>query len=100
MKYGRAIRIVRTARGLSQQELAKKLRVVPSFVSLLESGDRNPSTRTLQSIAGALRIPIHLLVLLASGRRELGQLQPAEAQALATTLLHLVMEGPDASPKS
>lgn len=92
MNYGRAIRIARTARGLSQKELADELGVVPSYVSLLESGGRSPSTRTLESLAHALSIPMHLLMLIAAGKSELRGLTGAQAQSIASELLELVLD--------
>lgn len=48
------IRQRREAKELSQGELAKLLKVHPSYVSTLENGTRNPSLETMQKIAGVL----------------------------------------------
>ena len=66
MEYGRAIRVVRSAHGLSQRQLADRIGVSPSHLSLIESGKRDPSLKLLEEIAGNLAIPMHLLALLAS----------------------------------
>ena len=62
---GKAIKLVRTAQGLSLGEVAKQAKVGIPFLSLLEGGDRQPSLDTLRRIADALHIPSEALVLLA-----------------------------------
>lgn len=44
----------RIERGLTQKQLAKKVRTRQSAISRLESGEYNPSFAFLQKIAGAL----------------------------------------------
>lgn len=44
------IKTIRTHEGKTQQEFADKLGLSRNFVSLLESGDRQPSDRTLDDI--------------------------------------------------
>jgi transcriptional regulator with XRE-family HTH domain len=69
MDYGRAIRIVRTAYGLTQAELAERLSVGSSQLSLIESGRHQPSVKVLDEVSVALAVPPHLMSLLASGPR-------------------------------
>ncbi|MBI5933303.1 MAG: helix-turn-helix transcriptional regulator [Chloroflexi bacterium] len=45
------------AKGMSQAELAKRIKVTPSFVSHLISGDRGTTIDILIPIADALKIP-------------------------------------------
>lgn len=71
MDYGKAIRLVRAARGLSQKELAARLDVDGSLVSYLESGERRPSADTQERLARALNMPLYLLILLGSSEDEL-----------------------------
>jgi ribosome-binding protein aMBF1 (putative translation factor) len=51
----RAIIAVRTARGLTQADLAARMRTSQSFIARLESGRIFPSTRTLLKIAQATK---------------------------------------------
>lgn len=90
MKYGRAIRQVREARGWSQRALARELGVAPSYVSLLESGKRSPSARMLESIATTVEVPIPVLMLLAAEASELRGIPVKEAQALSKQLLAIL----------
>ncbi len=64
--YAKAIKMSRAARGLSQKETAARAKINANYLSLLESGNRNPSTDTVQAIAGALGIPVWALVVLGS----------------------------------
>lgn len=66
MRFGPAIRLARAAKGLSQRELAAKIDVGPSHVSLIEAGKRQPSISTLESVANALDIPHDLLMFVAT----------------------------------
>jgi len=92
MNFGKAIRLSRSTRGLSQKELAGRLGVDPSFVSLLESNRRKPSTETLESLSEALDIPLYLLILFASEKSDLRGVDPNEAKLVARSLLNLVLE--------
>lgn len=54
-RAGEAIRRVRTARGMSQRELAGE-RYTPQYISVLESGRVRPSEKALIYIAGRLGV--------------------------------------------
>jgi len=90
MKYGHAIRQVRTRRNISQKGLAKRIGMDASFLSMLESGKRKPSTETLESICKELQVPMHLLILLASEKKELRGISPAQASVLGEQLFVLL----------
>lgn len=65
MNIARAIRTCRLARRLSQQELAKRVDISPSYLSLLEGGRKEPSLPLLRDLAEALELSIDLLMLTA-----------------------------------
>ena len=52
------VREIRLARGLSQADLAKRLRTTQSAISRLEMGDMPPSLRTLTRIGDALGLEL------------------------------------------
>src|SRR3954447_12321108 len=92
MDYGKAIRVVRTAYGLTQAELAERLSIGTSQLSLIESGKRQPSLRVLDEVSVALRVPPHLLTLLASEPKDLDRAaDQKEIADLATALLRLLI---------
>ena len=87
MKYGHAIKIVRTAHGLSQADLADHLSIGPSQLSLIEGEKRKPSLGVLEEIATALDVPAHLLMLLASGPEQMtDDADPKQVADLARAL--------------
>lgn len=57
----RAIIAARSAAGLSQEQLAKRMNTQQSFVARLESGRTLPSMRTVQKVAEATgtRLELH-----------------------------------------
>ena len=59
---GRSIRKLRTDRKISQQDLAASADLTPSFLSLVENGQRRPSLAVLQRIAAALELPEEAIV--------------------------------------
>ena len=65
MQLGRAIRIMREAKGLRLRELAEGTSVSVSLVSLIESGDREPSLGVLRRIAEVLNVPLDALLSIA-----------------------------------
>jgi transcriptional regulator with XRE-family HTH domain len=57
------IKRLRTERGLTQAELAKKARVTQTYVAKIEGGDRiNPSLPVLKRLAKALGVPVTALL--------------------------------------
>lgn len=94
MDYGKAIRIVRTAYGLTQGELAERLSVGSSQLSLIESGNRQPSLKVLDEVSNALGVPAHLLTLLASEPDDIdldNKKMAPEIAELAKALLKLLV---------
>jgi transcriptional regulator with XRE-family HTH domain len=91
MNYGKAIRIIRSVRGFSQQELGNSIGVDGSYISRLEAGNRKPSTSTLEKIADELSVPLFLLVLMASEDSNLIGASPSVADKIARELLHVLL---------
>ena len=58
MDLGARLRFVRTARNLSQRELAKRTGVTNSTISLIESGDMNPSVGTLKRVLDGIPVTL------------------------------------------
>lgn len=62
---GRAIRQLRTERGLSQEQLAAEADLSQTWISHLESGRINPQWSTARRLATALSVPLDELARLA-----------------------------------
>lgn len=57
-----AIRSRRMAAGLSQEALAEKAGVHPTYLSMVERGIRNPTLDVASRLAKALKIPLPQLI--------------------------------------
>lgn len=91
MNYAKALRTVRAARGISQQELALKAKLDASYVSRIESGDRIPTLEVLGTLAKELKVPVYLLTLLASEKDDLKGLPEKETKDIANNLLDVLL---------
>lgn len=87
--YGRAFRIIRAAFGLRQSELAARMAISASQLSLIEAGKRQPSIRVVKALADAVGIPTALVTLLAAGGDE--SKSDANVADLSRALLHLLV---------
>ncbi len=92
MKFGKAVRIARTVRGLSQKQLADRLAFDASYVCLLEAGRRKPTDIIMRKISKTLRLPIELLELIGAEKKDLEMLNPRQARKLSTSLLKIVTQ--------
>jgi transcriptional regulator with XRE-family HTH domain len=63
MKLGRAIKLMRTAAGMKQKDVAAKIGVTSNYVSLVENGRREPSVSFLKQVAAILSVPVGLFFL-------------------------------------
>jgi transcriptional regulator with XRE-family HTH domain len=62
---GRAVRQLRTERGLTQEQLGHASDLHPTWISQLESGNKNPSWASASRLAGALGVRLSQLAALA-----------------------------------
>jgi transcriptional regulator with XRE-family HTH domain len=61
-KLGALLRDLRTARGLTQQELARRLGIARSAIAQIENGKRKLSAAELLQLAGVFDMPVEQLV--------------------------------------
>ncbi|MDO8525445.1 MAG: response regulator [Candidatus Omnitrophota bacterium] len=62
MNFGENIKHVREEKGLSQEELSRKLNVAQSTIGMWESGKRTPKLNELNRLAGILKITVNRLI--------------------------------------
>lgn len=62
LTIGQIIKISRINKKISQDDLAKKLKVSKNYVSLVENGHKDPSINFLKRVANILKIPLILLI--------------------------------------
>ncbi|MEU0438738.1 helix-turn-helix transcriptional regulator [Streptomyces sp. NPDC006186] len=68
-EFGRRLREIRSARGLSQSDVAGK-GLSPSYISLVESGNRTPSPKAVRAIAERLGVTVDDLTAPAPQERQ------------------------------
>ena len=96
MDIGKAIRICRAHKGLTQAQLAKKAGLSVSYLSLLENGERDPAMSKIENISNALGVPMSILLFLGSGRQELaGVLSDEAIEKLAYAAIRLIQASAD-----
>lgn len=92
MNYGKAIRIARVAKGLSQKQLGKLINVDASYISRLEAGTREPSAETLKELSRELSIPLVLLTFLGADSEDLKGITPEIAAQLGKHLIDIMSQ--------
>lgn len=61
MTLGHAIKLIRTARNITQRQIAQQLDVSANYLSLIEGDKRDPSLAFLKRLAAALKVPVAML---------------------------------------
>lgn len=92
MNLGKAIQMCRKKRGLTQARLASLAKISVSHLSLLESEDRDPSLSAVSSISEALKIPVSILMLLASQYEDIKELSEKQIEELTRSIMG-IMDG-------
>ena len=92
MNYGKAIKTIRAAKGISQKELSKKLQLDTSYLSRIEKGKRNPSVELLETIAKKLQVPFYLFTLLSSEKEDLKNANKKDIEKISNNLLQVLLE--------
>jgi len=87
--YAKAFRIIRAAFGLRQAQLAARMPITVSQLSLIETGKRQPSLRVVNSLAAAVGVPTALVSLLAADASEVES--RTDISDLANALLRLLV---------
>lgn len=92
MNYGKAIKTIRAAKGISQKELSNELQLDSSYLSRIEKGERIPSVELLETIARKLQIPLYLFILLSSQKEDLKGVDEKDIDTLGKNLLKVLLE--------
>lgn len=95
--YAKAFRIIRAAFGLKQSELAARIPITASQLSLIEAGKRQPSLRVIERLAASVGVPMALISLLASATDDVENKADAELSDLARALLRLLVSAKEDS---
>ena len=87
MTLGNAIKLIRTARGLTQKDLANRLDITANYLSLIESDKRDPSLPFLNRLAAKLGVPIAMLFMFQGAHHP--EVQSSDIDRLRDLLLKL-----------
>lgn len=60
--FGPAVRQARRDAGLTQEKLAERAGLHPTYLGMIERGTRNPTLAVAESISAALGIPLWLFL--------------------------------------
>ena len=92
MDIGKAIKLCRIRKSMSQTEIARLANISISYLSLLERGKRDPNLTTVEKISAALNVPVSILMFLAADSDEMSQIDPQLAEKLSYAALRLIEE--------
>jgi transcriptional regulator with XRE-family HTH domain len=92
MNYGKAIRTARSIADRSQEDIARAASINRSYLSLIESGNKTPSLKTIETLSKVLEIPLDLLMLLGIEKKDRRSLGEGQIQNLATELTRLLLK--------
>jgi len=101
MTIGNAIKLIRTARGMRQRDLAGELHVSPNYLSMLEADRRLPSIGFLRKLAAKLQVPAGLFLLWTeTGRSTLRKKQAEQVRELLVRIQAIYLEDTTAENQS
>jgi transcriptional regulator with XRE-family HTH domain len=92
MNIAHALKVCRTAKKLTLGELAGRTKLSQSYLSMIESGNREPTLTTVTKIADALGVPTPIILFLAAEKDELQGLDSDTSSRLSEAALS-VMRG-------
>ncbi|MBW5286359.1 MULTISPECIES: helix-turn-helix domain-containing protein [Burkholderia] len=90
MEIGRAVKVCRSAKKLSLDELAERAGLSQSYLSMIESGKREPTLSSIEKVSTALGVPTPILLFLAAEKDELKGLDEETSRRLAEAVLDVV----------
>lgn len=62
MNIARSIKRIRIERGISQQDLARRLKITAPYLSAIEHGRKDPSIKLMKAICKELKVSPSLLI--------------------------------------
>lgn len=73
MNFGTTIKQLRKRRGINQQILADRLGVTQTYLSLVESDQKTPSIKLINSLSEELKVPPSILAYLTLNKKEISK---------------------------
>lgn len=95
MQVGHTIRMLRTARKLSQGNLARRLDVSPGYLSLVEQDKREPSLSFLNRVGSYFELPVGFLFLGAANSEHVAPKYKELIDEIKRAMLDFIVLRPD-----
>jgi transcriptional regulator with XRE-family HTH domain len=90
MNIGHALKMCRSAKALSLDQLAERTQLSQSYLSMIESNKREPTLSTIEKIATAMDVPVPIIIFLASEKSDLKGLDDETASRLSTAAMDVI----------
>lgn len=90
MNIGHALKICRSAKRLSLDAISTKSGLSRSYLSMIESGKREPTLSSVEKIVRALQIPLPIVLFLAADSEELEGLDSETTKRLSAAALEVM----------
>lgn len=90
MQLGNIIKKCRKLKGLTQSQVSATADISESYLSLIEKNKREPSLTALEAIAGALQIPVSILIFLSSEKNDISELTVSQIDALTSSIYAII----------
>lgn len=90
MNIGHALKMCRSAKALSLDQLAERTQLSQSYLSMIESDKREPTLSTIEKISKAMDIPLPIIIFLASEKSELEGLDSETASRLSIAAMDVI----------
>lgn len=90
MNYGKAVTVIRTAKELTQKELAELLDKTPSYISRVENNERTPSVEFVSLLCERLEVPVTLFMLLGKNYEQMDEMDRRLLDEMGTRLLEII----------
>ncbi len=62
MNIGKSIKVLRIAKGINQQELAKQMGMSSNYISMIENNIREPSISFLKKLSETFNVPMNFFL--------------------------------------
>ncbi|MDB5200041.1 MAG: hypothetical protein JWO92_2004 [Chitinophagaceae bacterium] len=92
MNLGETIKKLRKERGFSQSEFAKNCELSGSYLSLIESNDKEPHLSTLKRISKELNYPLPILFFLSIDENDIAPEKKEAFEMLAPPLNSIIAQ--------
>jgi transcriptional regulator with XRE-family HTH domain len=88
------IKEVRELKGISQASLAQAAGLSATYISLVESGKKSPTLKSLQKISNAIGVPFPILAFLALEESDISPEKRSAFKLLAPAVYDLIEDMP------